>query len=79
MDKGKLRVVEIVGAIVFIIGIVFWYATPGDVIVPPIIVMLVGIAGAGIPWLIRRNEANRSTDELAARLRAERERGDDTP
>ena len=68
------RVLEIIGGVVAIGGLIFWYATPGNFIWPPIIVILIGLALAGIAWFAQKNATKAATDDLVADLRAEQQR-----
>jgi uncharacterized membrane-anchored protein len=79
MTKQQLKTLEIASLVVFVIGIIVWYSTPGDVIVGPVLIMIIGAVGAGIAWLVRRSQNTRSTSELADRVRAERMRDQKGP
>lgn len=69
-EPVSLRAIEIVGGVVVIAGIVFWYATPGDVIVPPIIVIVIGVAIAGIAHLMQKQIDKVATERLVEQARA---------
>lgn len=68
-----IRGMEIAGTIVIVLGLVFWYSTPTDVVVAPLMVLGVGAALAGIPWLLKRKQSDESVHELAQKLQSERE------
>ncbi|NLI86212.1 MAG: hypothetical protein GX440_12670 [Propionibacterium sp.] len=76
MTPETLRGMEIGGTVVVLIGIIFWYSTPSDVVAAPIMVILVGAVLAAIPWWVKRNQSDQSANELAQKVRAERERND---
>jgi hypothetical protein len=73
MSAGALKAIEVTGLVVFLGGLVFWFATPGDVIVPPIIVMLIGGAVAGVGWLVDRNQSAARARRVVAQVHAERQ------
>jgi len=73
MSKRAVSVLAVVGLIVFAVGLIVWYSTPGDVVVGPIIIMVVGAVIAGVAWLAGRAQDAKSTSDLADRVRAERE------
>ncbi len=79
MSKQQLRALEIVSLVVVAIGVIVWYSTPGDVIAGPLLIIGVGAVGAGIAYLVRRRQSEQSTNELADRVRAERERDENRP
>lgn len=74
MSQRNLRVLEIVGFVVIAIGGIYWYSTPADVVVGPIAVMLIGLAIAGVAALNRRGQSEQAANELAEKVRKERER-----
>lgn len=79
MSKQQLTALERVSLVVVAIGAILWYTTPGDVIVGPLLVLGVGAAGAGVAHLVRRKQSEQSMNELADRVRTERERDEDRP
>ncbi|WP_448058902.1 hypothetical protein [Cellulomonas hominis] len=79
MTEQQLRTLEIVSLVVVVIDFVVWYSTPDDVIVGPLLIIGVGAVGAGIAYLVRRRQSEQSTNELADRVRAERERDENRP
>ena len=76
MTPETLRGMEIGGTVVVLIGIIFWYSTPSDVVAAPIMVILAGAVLAAIPWWVKRNQSDQSATELAQKVRAERERNE---
>ncbi|WP_075891653.1 hypothetical protein [Actinomyces provencensis] len=76
MSADARRVAEIVGAVIVGIGLVYWYSTPSDVIVGPIVVMVLGLVIAGGARLLAKSEEDSSTHELAETLRGEQQRRD---
>lgn len=71
MTKQQRKALEICSAIVVVIGVIAWYATPSDVVVVPALITLLGAAGAGYARLAERRENDQSVSELADRVRAE--------
>lgn len=68
-ESASLRVFEIVGIIIFAGGVIFWFSTPGDVIVPPLIVIAIGAALTGIAHLMQRSHDADSTRRLVESTR----------
>lgn len=72
ISESTARIVQIAGGVVFASGLIFWYTTPGNVVVGPILVILLGAVIAGIGFLLGRRANSAAADQLAAKLRQER-------
>ncbi|MBS1907170.1 MAG: FHA domain-containing protein [Actinobacteria bacterium] len=72
ISESTARIVQIAGGVVFVGGLIFWYTTPGNVVVGPLLVVLLGAVIAGIGFLLGRRANSAAADELAAKLRQER-------
>lgn len=72
LSETNARIVQIVGGVILVIGLIIWYATPSNVTVGPLLVMLLGAVVAGVGFIIGRNAGRAAADELAAKLRNER-------
>lgn len=70
--------VQWIGLAIAAAGLIFWYSTPGDVIVAPIVVIVLGLAVTGVGWLLQRGGENSDLNDLTHRTRATRE-DDPTP
>ncbi|MFV0435458.1 MAG: hypothetical protein ACK5LO_15980 [Leucobacter sp.] len=66
------RALEIVGTIVFVIGVVYWYSTPGYVVAAPATVILVGAGTFSAGYFLKRNQGSSQAQDLAARARTAR-------
>ncbi|MDQ4213449.1 FHA domain-containing protein [Microbacterium capsulatum] len=74
ISESTARTVQIVGGAIAVGGLIFWYATPSNVTVGPILVLVFGGVIAGIGFLLGRRANSAAADELAAKLRQERAR-----
>lgn len=72
ISESTSRVVQIAGGAVVAGGLIFWYATPGNVVVGPLLVVLLGAVTAGVGFLLGRRANSAASDELATKLRQER-------
>ena len=72
LSESNARIVQIVGGVILVAGLIFWYATPSNVTVGPLLVILLGAVVAGVGFIIGRNAGRAAADELAAKLRNER-------
>ncbi|MGN8025471.1 FHA domain-containing protein [Microbacterium sp. 22242] len=72
VSESTARTVQIVGGVVVAGGLIFWYTTPSNVTVGPIMVIVLGAVIAGVGFLLGRRANSAAADELAAKLRRER-------
>ncbi len=72
MNKSKdpvARNFDIAALVVFLIGGFYWYSTPDDVIIGPLLVIAVALALAGAAWYRKKQGDQKDTDELAEKYR----------
>ncbi len=70
MSAGAARAMEIIGIIVVILGGFYWYGSPNDVIVGPIVVVLIGLAVIGVARWRHRDYTHRPRLKCGARSRS---------
>lgn len=75
MDE-HVRIIGYLGAAVIVGGLIYWFATPGDVILGPALVVGVGMLIAGGSHLLEKSREQRRLDDFSSRLH---EKPDDTP
>lgn len=76
MNIKSMKPLEIVGTVIALIGLIYWISTPGDVLVGPLVVIVIGAAIVGGAKLSDRSKEDESARGLMEELRSERERGD---
>ena len=72
MNKSKdpvARNLVIAALVVFLIGGFYWYSTPDDVIIGPLLVIAVALDLAGAAWYRKKQGDQKDTDELAEKYR----------
>ncbi len=70
---GVRPFLEIVGCVLAVGGVIYWYSTPDDVVLGPLAVVFLGLAIAGVGIWMRRGEEKAGVDELKSRIAQERE------
>lgn len=73
LTPKTLRQMEVAGAILAFLGIIFWYSTPSNVVVAPLLVIGVGGVLAGVPWWVKRQQSDQCVQDLTKKLESERE------